>query len=90
MICRVCKEDKPAGKILADVCEGCTTRARELNSHRLGDKVAAVTGAFGFKPTPGCGCLKRQTALNNVNMNGTKLEVAKALLQAIVNPEKKE
>lgn len=35
-------------------------------SRGLGDTVAKITKAVGIKQTPGCGCAKRQEALNKL------------------------
>lgn len=88
MKCRVCKEDVEIKTLLPDVCAACTLKASNLmQGPRIGDKVATVAKALGFKQKEGCGCRERQTALNNVNLNGPASEVAKALLQAMLNPK---
>lgn len=90
MNCRVCGADVGAGgPVLPDMCSTCTKKAADIatGGSGLGDKVAGVTKALGIKQKPGCGCRDRQIALNNVDLNGPKLAVAKALLQAIVNPK---
>lgn len=94
--CRVCKTPIERGPVLPDMCEACTNKATRLMSdstrpsHRLGDKVATAAKALGFKQKPGCGCADRQFALNRLNLNASVGEVARGLLEAIINPPPKE
>ncbi len=52
----------------------------------LGDKIAEITKRLGIKECGGCA--KRRRALNNVDLDGTALEVMKGLYEALMNPEK--
>lgn len=93
MNCKVCQRPVEPPFLLPDMCAECTEKATALMAaptHGLGDKVAGVAKAFGFKQTPGCGCGDRQQALNRLNLTGAPLEVARGLLQAIMNPKGNE
>ena len=88
MSCRVCQGEVEVTSAIPDICRTSIDRAGQ--THGLGDKIASVAKTFGFKQTPNCRCADRQKALNRLDLSGPRLEVAKAFVQAIINPPKKE
>jgi len=58
----------------------------------LGDKVAEVTSALGIKQTPGCGCGRRQEALNKIPADQGVIDTIKGIVKAmvVVSPETSE
>jgi hypothetical protein len=92
MKCRVCSNENIVTSVLPDVCISCTEKAIAITkpTHGLGDKVASVAKKLGFEQTANCRCSDRQKALNNVKLDGPPGAVARAMLEAILNPPKEE
>ena len=57
----------PAGRTTPPNCRGCPFGPKPpTRSRGLGDTIAKLTKRLGIKRKPGCGCGKRQAALNRL------------------------
>lgn len=95
-VCRVCRAEEFEAGVLPDLCKPCETRVFAEQAQRApaapvegaGDKIARLTAAMGIKPCEGC--KKRREAMNLVSAADQKDQLAKAraMMNAIWNPEK--